>query len=265
MTPEPHLVRRGEGTSLLFLHGNGVDHRMLLGLDECLSEPGVWERIYVDLPGYGRTPALPGEGGLPDLADWVDGAVAELFGDSPFAIVASSLGALLARDVAARRPAQVLGMALIAPVVDPVAERRSTPPKTVLRRDPELLASLDPEDASAYEEMAVVQSPEGWRRFEAAALPGIRAADLRAMARLARRYELARAPEKLGPAFTGPVLVVTGRQDHVVGYADQFALLESYPRASYAVLDEAGHNVVLEQGAAVAALLREWSAQTAPG
>jgi pimeloyl-ACP methyl ester carboxylesterase len=41
--------------------------------------------------------------------------------------------------------------------------------------------------------------------------------------------------------FSGAVAVVTGRQDRVVGYADQFRALRHYPRATYSVLDGAGH------------------------
>jgi len=51
---------------------------------------------------------------------------------------------------------------------------------------------------------------------------------------------------------------VTGRHDHVVGYRDAFGLLEHYPRATFAVLDDAGHNAILEQPRVVGALLTEW-------
>lgn len=57
--PRPHVVRRGTGVPLVMVHGNGVDHRLLLELDEVFAAPGRWERIHVDLPGFGRSPALP--------------------------------------------------------------------------------------------------------------------------------------------------------------------------------------------------------------
>lgn len=31
--PAPHVVRRGEGIPVLFVHGMGVDHRLLLEVD----------------------------------------------------------------------------------------------------------------------------------------------------------------------------------------------------------------------------------------
>jgi pimeloyl-ACP methyl ester carboxylesterase len=243
---------------LIAIHGNGVDHRLLLPLDDALATGG-WERIYVDLPGFGGTPPLANDGGLPDLAEWLRGAVDELVGDSSFGLLANSLGGVLARHVAASMPGRVLGMALIAPVVDPVVANRRLPERAVLERDGALLATLAPTDASDFAEMAVIQTRESWERFAAAALPGIRAANPDAMDRLARRYELDAVPEDVTPVIPGATLIVTGRQDHVVGYEDQLTLLSHYPRATVATIDRAGHNVHLEQPELVEALLRDWS------
>ncbi|WP_229051447.1 alpha/beta fold hydrolase [Aeromicrobium sp. Leaf350] len=260
VSPVPHVVERGSGTPVLFIHGNGVDHRILLDLDPAFEAAGGWQRLHLDLPGFGRTAALDEPGGLPELADWVDGAASSLLGDRPFAVVGSSMGGLLARDLAVRRPQQCLGLALFAPVVDPVASRRTLPPQVVLTEDPDLLASLDPDDAADYAEMAVVQSPADWDRFRAAVLPGIRAADERAMDRLGRRYELVPHPDARLAGFDRPVLVVAGRQDAVVGFEDQRALADSLPHATYAVLDRAGHNVHLDQPDQARALLSGWIA-----
>lgn len=268
IVPPPHLVRRGEGTPLVFVHGNGLDHRFLLPLDECFDErsaAGPWERIYVDLPGFGKTPVLGEAGGLPDIADWLDAVVGQLVGDRPFALVGNSLGGLLVREIAARRPERCLGLALLAPVVHAEHRLREVPARRVLAEDPELLASLDPADAASYADAAVVQSPANWLAFRDAALPGIRAADERAMTRLARRYALERDPQERLRGYAGNVLVVAGRSDPVVGYADQRRLADDFEHATYAVLDRAGHNVHLDQPDTVGALLRDWAAALAVG
>jgi pimeloyl-ACP methyl ester carboxylesterase len=53
-------------------------------------------------------------------------------------------------------------------------------------------------------------------------------------------------------------LFITGKQDQIVGYQDAWNRLEHYPRASFAVLDAAGHNVHLERQLLVEALIRDW-------
>lgn len=259
--PRPHVVRRGAGLPLLFVHGNAVDHRLLIELDDVFCHNGGWERIYFDLPGFGQTPALDDPGGLPELADWLDEAVGSLVGGLPFAIVGSSLGGLLARDLVSRRPGQCVGMALLATVVDPVHANRALPDPVIAVEDHGLLASLDADDAAMYREVAVVRSSANWERFRRAALPGLRLADTDAMARLAARYTLPDFEEERLDGFDRPVLIVAGRQDAVVGFEDQSALARRFTTSSLAVLDHAGHNVHLDQPTVVRALLEDWAAR----
>lgn len=259
MSVLPKVVRKGAGLPLIAIHGNGVDHRLLLALDDCLAVSGSWERNFLDLPGFGGTPPLDGAGGLPELADWLVGAVRELVGTRQFAILASSLGGLLARHVIAQSPGQVLGVALIAPVVEPDVARRALPDRSVIERDDDLIRSLPTADRDEFTDIAVRQVAESWEAFSTAALPGILAADPDAMDRLSRRYFLSQEPSPTPSPFEGPTLIVTGRQDHIVGYEDQFALLADYPRATYLVVDGAGHNVHLEQPDLVESAVRDWS------
>lgn len=248
---------------MLFIHGNGVDHRLLRELDDVFAEVGAWERIYFDLPGFGETPKLTGRGALPDIADWLDSVVDGLVASSPFAVVGNSMGGLLARDLVARRADRCVGMALLAPVVNPVRERRTLPEFEVLIEDQGLLASLTPFEVEVYAEMAVVQTPENWRRFRRAALPGIRAADEDAMQGIGALYELPGSPDERLADFGRPVLIIAGKQDAVVGYEDQWALSRRFGSSTYAALDAAGHNVHLDQPDQVRALLRAWADRAA--
>lgn len=259
MNPEPRIVRRGTGIPLVMVHGNGVDHRLLLPLDSCLAASGGWEGIYLDLPGFGGTAALEEPGGLPELAHWLRTTISELVGEGKFAILGNSLGGLLAGRMTSVFGNQVLGLALLAPVVHPRSRDRSVPPLSILHRDPEFLDSLDPPDAREFGQMAVYQSVEAWTGFRDAALPGIRAADAQAGSRLARRYQLDTDAGQHLPPLKSPTLIITGRQDHIVGFEDQLGLLRRYENASYAVLHGAGHNVHLDQPGSVDTLLKDWS------
>jgi pimeloyl-ACP methyl ester carboxylesterase len=72
--------------------------------------------------------------------------------------------------------------------------------------------------------------------------------------RYAFSFDLA-AAEK---SFARPVLIVAGRQDTTVGYRDAWDILESYPRATFAVLDRADHVWPVEQPNLLAALVDDW-------
>jgi pimeloyl-ACP methyl ester carboxylesterase len=87
--------------------------------------------------------------------------------------------------------------------------------------------------------------------------PSLSLADHEALERIGDRWTLAPRPG-YGERFEQPALIVTGRQDSVVGYAGQWDLVERYPRATFAVLDRAGHALPHEQPDLLGALVREW-------
>lgn len=244
----------------MVIHGFCVDHRLLLGLDPVLAARGGWRRIYLDLPGMGRSVAGPQLRSSDAVADAVASFIRDTVGSAPFALLGNSYGGMLARHLAAEFAGQVLGLALLCPVAVAVAEnsRRVLPPRSILRQDPALLASLAPEDAEAYAEMAVIQSAENWELFRDSVLPGLRSFDRSAIGRIAGRYALSVEPEDRAEVLAGPTLIIAGRQDHVVGFANQAALAERYPDSELVILDNAGHNAHLDRPGAVAELLDAW-------
>ena len=82
-------------------------------------------------------------------------------------------------------------------------------------------------------------------------------ADQAALERMGARWQLSTAPEQ-GPAYANPTLILAGRQDASVGSVGAWRLLEHYPRATFAVLDRAGHGLPHEQPGLLGALLAEW-------
>ena len=118
---QPYCAIEGndDGLPVVFVHGMGVDHRSLMMLDKAFDGNDSIRRIYLDLPGFGRTPALPEHAcGLPEMADWLQTAIDGLVGKAaPFAMVGNSMGGALVREVLAREPRRVAGMALIQAVL----------------------------------------------------------------------------------------------------------------------------------------------------
>ncbi|WP_157545710.1 alpha/beta fold hydrolase [Hamadaea tsunoensis] len=250
---------RGSGLPILAVHGWTPDHRLMLGCLEPLfaDRPG-YRRVYPDLPGMGRSAAPESIASSDDvhaaLLEFVDTTI----GQEPFLLVGESYGGYQARALTRARPDQVRGLALICPIGTAVEHAyRRRPEHVVLRPDPELMAGLDERTAADYGELAVVQSAETLRRFHEDVQPGLDLADETAMARIRQRWTLSENPES-GPAYTGPTLILTGRQDDSVGYEDQYDLLPHYPRATFAVLDVAGHNLQIEQPVLFGALMHEW-------
>lgn len=247
----------GTGTALVLLHGFGVDHRILLPLDPTFERAGGWRRIYIDLPGATRTPIGDVES-TADVAHAVQEEITARLGEEPFAILGNSFGGMIARQVAHCLRSQVLGLATVAGAFVPDHPRRTVPEKTVIRTSPGALLTAGAA-AEGYTEMAVVQSVDNAQAFLDYVLPGLDGADQNALARISARYSLPQEPEAAHTApFTQPSLHITAKQDQVVGYQDAWAQLEHYPRATFAALDAAGHNVHLDQPIVTAALITDW-------
>jgi pimeloyl-ACP methyl ester carboxylesterase len=255
-----HYAQHGTGTPVLALHGGDVDHREITGaLEPVFAERPGYRRIYPDLPGMGRTPAPETIDSTDAVLDTLLGLVDDVIGEEAFLVVGHSYGGYLARAIANRRPGQVAGLALICSLAGEQVRGDERPEHVVLRAADglDLDGTLEPAMAAEFRNYLVVQTPETLRRFQETVAPGVALADQAALERIFARWQLRTAPEQ-APAYTNPTLILAGRQDATVGYAGSWRLLEHYPRATFAVLDRAGHGLPHEQVGLVTGLMAEW-------
>jgi pimeloyl-ACP methyl ester carboxylesterase len=246
-----HYVEHGEGArTLVALHGFPVDHRITTGwLEPCFAGRDGWRRVYLDLPGMGLTSG-DGIGSTDEVFDVVRQAVDELAPGS-FALAGSSYGGYLARGLVAAEGDRVTGLALSVPMVVAAHADRDVPPYRLLHQQ----SGVDLPEGS--EDFSVVVSAATVEATKVQVDPGLAAADPDAIERISASYAGTFALRGAQP-FDRPSLILTGRQDNITGYRDQWSVLEDFPRATFAVLDRAGHNVTIEQPELVAALTTEW-------
>ena len=263
-----HYEERGAGRPIVFLHGWTLDHRLELVDYEPIFEarPG-WRRLYPDLPGMGRSTAKAITN-QDDMLGAVLAFIDRVVGGERFLLAGTSLGGYLARAVAVRRRAQVTGLLLRQPAVIADTTRRTLPAFAPVVRDDALIAAVpEPErtalgnvlvQAPGYLDAARQKSRTLYQPALAATAP--LAGEIRADP---RRYGFSfdLAAEERG--FAAPTLVIAGRQDTTVGYRDAWAILESYPRATFAVLDCADHSWPVETPNLLAPLVDDWLARIA--
>src|SRR6476469_1096359 len=163
-----------------------------------------------------------------------------------FAIGGVSLGGYLARGVVQKRMALVDGVMLCVPVVGAALAKRRIPQHQVLAHDPAFVAALEPDEEWLLS-MVVAQSPELLAVFRRDFKPGFDAADEEFLKRVQANYRFSFDVDDWPEPCPAPALIVAGRQDSNCGYGGAWDLLDNLPRATFAVLDRAGHVLELEQ------------------
>ena len=248
----------GNGRPFLMLHGGFIDHRhMLHDLEPIFNNHPGWKVIYPDLPGHGQTPAPDWLVNQDQVLDIVLGFIDRVMGSQHFAVAGVSRGAYLARGVLAKRSASVDGAMLITPArYGNTGRVESNPANVTLVRDESLLAELDPSEAALLAGYVVQdrKALEALRRN----LVALELTDQDFQKRIFLNYEFSFDIDQIPTSFEKPVLILAGKQDASVGYLDSWKMLAQFPRATFAILDRAGHYLPTEQNELLHALASEW-------
>ena len=257
-----HYELLGEGMPILMLHGWSLSHRhMLAAMEPLFTGRKGWRRIYPDLPGHGRTPGNARIADQDKMLEIVLAFIDEIIPGQRFVVAGASAGAYLARGVAYRKPAFLDGLLLTVPMIVAADAKRDVPAHASIVKDPALMAGLEPAEEETMRLLAVVQSQEIVEALKTFALPADEAGDPSFQSNIRddpAKYAFSFDVDSLSEPIAAPTLIVAGRQDSNVGYRQAWDILENYPRATFAVLDRAGHLLEIEQPELLHALVKEW-------
>ena len=236
------------GDVVLLIHGYGGDRNSWLFVQQPLAEHA---RVYaLDLPGHGTSAKDVGDGSLDVLADAAL-SVLDAIGAGRAHLVGHSLGGAVAVAVAARDPARVASLTLIAPAgfgpgIDAAYVRGFASARTRRELRP-LVGRLFADDAQVTRQ--VVDDVLAYKRLD-----GVEAA-LQTLAGTLldgerQRIDAAGLLAGLGGAV--PVTVIWGAQDQIIPPAPPGPVAG----ATRHVLDGAGHMVHMEKPSEVLAAIQ---------
>ncbi len=251
-----HYETIGQGKPFITISGAPSDHRIILSWMEPIfdARPG-WQRFYFDFPGTGQTRGedwiLGADQVLDVICDFIDAVIP----GQRFTLLGLSAGGHYARGVVHRKAALVDGLCLLVPWLSD-HQNQSLPSPATFVENPALIAQLPPDDAETFKELMVIQNQKTLEWYRDVVIPAREGADWEFLDREVKNWQFSfdideRPCEK-------PTLILTGRQDTHVGYRDGWAILENYPRATFVVLDQAGHGLGVEQEELLHALVNEW-------
>src|SRR5712691_9391195 len=237
---------------VVFLHGAGLDHTVWALLSRFFAHRGA-SVLAPDLPGHGRSGGAP-LASISAMADFAAALIAAA-GASKAGIIGHSMGSLIALEAAARHPARVSALALIATAAAmPVA--------------PDLLKAAAAGDHAAIDMVSIwghgfkagfggALMPGLWMlgsgiRLLERARPGVLLADLSACNDY--RDGLAAAAK-----VTVPATLVLGERDLMTPLKAGRALAAVLPRARVITLAGAGHMLMSERPDEVLAAVRDFA------
>ena len=241
------------------LHGTPVDHNQMKNEMEPIFEKRAgWKRIYPDMPGHGRTPAVDSiadsEGILTAVEDFMD----KVIPNHRFVVAGTSFGGYIARGLVHNRGSKMDGLFLNNPAIVQEPSKRLLPPRQIIRKNETIKEQAKKEKVGGFDEMAVQQNESvlNYLRMIKTTVVWSNYDDdfLKKVQDVSFSFDV----DSLSSPFPSPTLFITGRQDSECGYRDAWRILENYPRASFAVLDMAGHLAHAEQPRIWAEMVNEW-------
>lgn len=250
----------GKGIPILMVHGFMPDHRVLKGcMEPIFQNRSGFKRIYFDLPGMGKTEGKKWIKSTDEMLEIVIKFIKNIIPNEKFLIIGQSYGGYLTRALLHKYHDEILGICLVCPLIKPKPYDRDLPEFTPIINNPSFIKNLDPQDREEFEEIAIIQSEYVWERFQDEVLLGLKMADTKFLEEIyPKGYELSFDVDKLTNKFNRPTLFLLGRQDNAVGYRNAWKIIENFPRASYIVLDKAGHLLQIEQQEIFNISVNEW-------
>lgn len=247
----------GSGTTILMIHGFSPDHRLMKGcMEPVFQERDGYRRIYIDLPGMGQTKDYESIQNSDEMLEAVIQFIEMILPNESFLIAGESYGGYITRGVIAKIPERIMGAAFICPMIIPDKNERTLPQHANIQVDHEFLATLTEEEREDFKGIHVKLDEYTWKRYNEEVVAGMKIADPAFLEKISGAYGFTFKVDQ--EVFPKPSVFLAGRQDHITGYKDVFNILDKYPRATFSVLDSAGHNLQIEQGKLLDVHISEW-------
>jgi len=226
--------------ALILIHGSGTNHTVWALQNRFLAHRGI-NVFSVDLPGHGRSEGPPLET-VAQMSDWL-AAFLKSAGISKAAVLGHSLGALVALHFGANHPKHCDSL-LLAGVAGSMAVHPDLL-NAAKANDPLAIELVDSWCHASDSHLGGNSVPGssftgGARRLLEFQNDGVLYADLNAC----NQYKDAQANFD---RLTIPVTVLAAAEDKMTPARSARKLAASLESAQYVLIDEAGHNMMLER------------------
>jgi len=248
----------GEGKPVLNIHGWGPDHRLMKGCFEpVFVETEGYRRIYLDLPGFGKTPTASWIRSADDILEILCKFIDAVIGGENFLLTGCSYGGYLSLGLMHKMSERVDGVLLLVAQIG--ADKAEVVSEYKLLWKSDKLNSVEGTTSlNTYLSMAVVATPEAYEQWDNHIQPGLDRAITHDEG--IGNYSPNLEEDIKRVKFDGPSCILVGRQEGSLTchYSKAYELIERFPRATFAVLDGAGHILQIDREPLFRQLVKDW-------
>ncbi|MBM7602292.1 pimeloyl-ACP methyl ester carboxylesterase [Metabacillus crassostreae] len=258
-----HYEIEGTGLPIVIMHSMGTDHRSMKSwLEPVFEKSEGFQRIYIDIPVHGHSSINENFKSSDDMLSNILEFIDKILPNKTFSLIGFSYGGYLAQGVLHHKRNKVKSICLLATALH--SKTRNLPNKITITKDTELLKKLDDDSRKAFETLMIYQDIERYHLFLEEIQPGRLLANRDFLLSNWREngYFLSEVPFAEIDEFSQSASILVGKQDAICGYKDHLKLLEKFPHGTYAVLDQAGHMLHIDQREIVQGLIQEWLVRT---
>jgi pimeloyl-ACP methyl ester carboxylesterase len=210
-----------------------------------------FERIYVDLPGHGNSQPSSIFPSTDEIFKNLEEFIDTVIGKKLFCVAGFSYGAYFILGLLKKRLGQIQGFLMIAPVINTDDSTRIIPESRGL-----IYCDHDYLNTIPYKEQQMISSSKVHVKFtkeihekflEIDKIDSKKADENFITELRTKNYSSLLFAEFNFSEFHKPALIISGKQDSVVGYEEAWYFSQHFSRCSFVALDSAGHWVSIEQ------------------
>jgi len=210
-----HYEEYGEGRPVLFIHGSHVDHRMMVDpFEPIFNQMQGYRRIYLDLPGTGKTPSASWIKNCDNILEVIMDFINAVIGKGNFLLAGSSYGGYISLGLTYKMGDRIDGVLLLCPQLDP-REDEILPSKKILYKSEEMdLETMDSDMDKFYLDMAVIVTPHTFDKWQTIIASALQIVDIESLSNRNGWYSDNFHNEVSKQLFDKPSCILTGRQDN---------------------------------------------------
>lgn len=162
-----HYEEFGSGKPVLCLHGFPQDHRTMIGcMEPCFKDLKGYRRIYIDLPGMGKSTSKPWIKNADIMLDILIKFIEKIIPEESFLLAGLSYGGYMTLGLLLQTNFNIDGVFLICPCLVSDRKKRTKAYGEPLIEDG-LASSIDnKEDFKGFLDYAVMATSKTWTRYK---------------------------------------------------------------------------------------------------